>query len=228
MRESEEILADIRSIATIYTDKHFVYTGGTHGDAYANYRALGAKENLPLVREASVALVLKISKKLGFDPHEPIVLVGPESLGAIMAQQAYFASHQEIKNIVYCRMLRKHHNGGFTWNSSPDDLFKHNSQVILLDDALNAGSTISERARPLVEEAGGRIKAVGVIGDRSGLSPADLGVAHIEALERIELKRYPEAECPLCASSVPIARHPGHGHQYERLHPNYKGGYIDL
>ena len=228
MRESEEILADIRSIAKIYRDKHFVYTGGTHGDAYADYRALGAKEHIPLVREASVTLVLRISKKLGFDPHEPIVVIGPESLGAIMAQQAYFASHQEIKNIMYCRMLRKQSGGAFSWNSSPDSLFLHHSQVILLDDALNAGSTISKRARPLVEEAGGKIKAVGVIGDRSGLSPSDLGVEHIEALERISFTRYAESECALCAQQMPIVRHPGHGHQFELQHPNYGGGYTDL
>ena len=229
----EELLTKIRRAAHVHINQHFVYSGGDHGDGYGDYRPLGRRpEFAPILREVALLLLRRTIAKVPFDMTEPLVLIGPQTLGAQMVTQIYYAPANELEDIVPTRSLLrlmtfKKTEQGFEWSQSPQDIVVPVSQVVWFDDMLNAGSTF-EKTNQLIKEQCAYIAAVCVIGNRSRKTAADLGVSHLEAFETLEMERYPEDECPLCKSHVPITRHPGHGWKFEQDHPDYPGGFVNI
>lgn len=222
-----DILKRIHGVADVYQGRHLVYTSGDHGDGYVNYRPLGQEQNRLLLREACVLILQRAIEHAKLDTAKPITVIGPQTLGAIMAEQLFYASSNELPLCLNTRIFAKAEDGkGFVWASSPQNVVNKDAQIVWVDDLLNAGSTFTQ-TQELVKACGARVRVIGVIGDRSGLSAADLGVDHIEALERFTLNRYKAEECPLCFDHVPILRKPGHGHEFEKQRPDYAGGYID-
>jgi orotate phosphoribosyltransferase len=75
-------------------------------------------------------------------------------------------------------------------------------RVLLADDVRNTGKTF-ERARNVVEAAGGRVIATVEIYDRLE-AIAELDVPNIALAEYRAPENYPAAACPLCRTGVPI------------------------
>jgi orotate phosphoribosyltransferase len=79
----------------------------------------------------------------------------------------------------------------------------HGRRVLIADDVRNTGKTF-ERAKSVVEEAGGRVIGTVEIYDR--LEPlVDLGVPNIALAEYRAPENYPAADCPMCRAGQPIA-----------------------
>lgn len=222
------ILDRIHEVADVHRDKHFVFTSGDHGEDYVNYRALAEEQHQELLSNACLSLIKTILEELPLDTAKPILVVGPETLGALMARQIYTISKRQLRLNPSIGTFRKVPGSGkhFIWELKPEKLSPH-TQVIWVDDLLNASSTF-RATEPLITEIGARVSAIGVIGDRSGLKPRDLGVKLTVSLEQFAPKRYPADECPLCARHEPIVRRPGHGYAFEKQHPNYQGGFVDV
>lgn len=221
------LIENIHRVADVYTNMHFVYTGDAHGDGYVNYRGLGKPENAPVLERSVVRLIEHIIESKP-DPYKRITVIGPETLGAQMV--TLLRALPQFRRVVDTRVLLKGESKGtYVWHENPSLRLGADRYVVFMDDLLNAGSTFST-AKTLVREQGSRINAIAVIGDRSGLSPFELEVDHVASLEQFRLNRYDlsEGPCPLCLQGVPIVRRPGHGHQYEKDHPDYGGRYIDL
>jgi orotate phosphoribosyltransferase len=73
--------------------------------------------------------------------------------------------------------------------------------VVIVEDVVTTGKSTRETAA-VVERMGGRVAGFASILNRSGKeNPFD---APYESLLSLDLPAYPEAECPLCASAVPV------------------------
>ena len=228
MTDHQKLLDEIHAATDVHIDMHFVYTGNAHGDGYVNYRALGEPENFGLLGETSVALLLKTIETAGLDPNEPIIVVGPETLGALMVKYltVYSAVPVTLNGFIFNKAEGEKQ---FVWDQDPGSAINPEAQIVWMDDLLNAGSTL-KATKKMVETAGGKISAIAVIGDRSGLSPSDIDVPHTVALETISLTRYDldDGPCELCDIEKPIIRRPGHGYRFEEENPDYRGGFTDL
>ncbi len=77
-------------------------------------------------------------------------------------------------------------------------------RVLLVDDVRNTGKTF-ERAKALIEAAGGTVLATVEICDRLE-AMVDLGVPNIALAEYPAPENFPAAACPLCASGTAITR----------------------
>jgi orotate phosphoribosyltransferase len=75
-------------------------------------------------------------------------------------------------------------------------------RVLIADDVRNTGKTF-ERAKAVIEEAGGTVLATIEIYDRLE-AIVDLGVPNIALAGYRAPENYPAADCPLCKSGVPI------------------------
>jgi len=76
-------------------------------------------------------------------------------------------------------------------------------RVLLVDDVRNTGKTF-ERAKALLEDAGGIVIATVQICDRLE-AVVDLGVPNIALAEYPAPENYPAANCPLCRQGIPVA-----------------------
>ena len=75
-------------------------------------------------------------------------------------------------------------------------------RVLIADDVRNTGKTF-ERAKAVIEEAGGTVLATIQIYDRLE-AIVELGVPNIALAGYRAPENYPAADCPLCKSGVPI------------------------
>jgi hypoxanthine phosphoribosyltransferase len=75
-------------------------------------------------------------------------------------------------------------------------------RVLIADDVRNTGKTF-ERAKAVLESAGGHVIATAQIYDRLE-AIVDLGVPNIALAEYRAPENYPVADCPLCKDGVPV------------------------
>lgn len=227
-RHATEIIDDVTRVADVYTERHFVYTSGQHGHGYVNYRALKEPTHTDLRQEVATLLLARTIADAGYPAEEPILVVGPETLGQLLVHDLAQAQQRgEVAQTLIFRSFAKDASGeGFVWNEAlPSDL-PSATPVVWLDDLLNRTSTFT-KTRMLLVEAGLSTIAIGVIGDRSQASTADLRVVCITALQHFTLDAYPPADCPYCTEERPIVRKPGHGYKFEVIYPAYPGGFVD-
>ena len=229
----DEVLRKIHAVAEVHTDKHFVYTGETHGASYYKYSRLLSPEHLPLLREASLHLFAGIIERTGLNAESPLIIAGAETLGAEMVRQIFYAPASEDYPFLAhrsgwhrCIFNKKQGTREFTLADLPEgDFLPGDAPIVWFDDSLNAASTL-KRTRSLIETPERRIIALGVLCDRSGLSVETLQVRHVEALEIQPLERYDPEECPYCTKRRPIVLSLGYGKQFKRDHPDYPGGFV--
>ena len=75
-------------------------------------------------------------------------------------------------------------------------------RVLLVDDVRNTGKTF-ERAKTLIEDAGGTVIATVQICDRLA-ALLDLGVPNIALVDYPAPENFPAASCPLCQAGTPV------------------------
>jgi orotate phosphoribosyltransferase len=210
----------------IITDSHFVYsqpTGhGDHGSAYVNKDAI-----YPDPGEVS-KLCLEMAYRL-----KPVVekyaigaVVGPEKgalilsswlsyhLWNIYGSDSRYAEHYGTPMAaVYAE---KDPAGGFVIKRGYDKLVhEREGKVIVVEDILNSGGTVSEVLKT-VRNLGGDPVAVVAICNRGGVTAESLGVPFLDSLLNVPLQKWPEADCPLCKKGVPVRTDLGHGKDFQK------------
>lgn len=223
-----DIRQQLSELGALHTGRHFVYTSGEHGDAYADLRVFNKEENRSHLASLSLQLIEKIILTAEIDLRKPITIVGPDTLGTVIAElcaNGYNTLHNTSIRWLRLEGLMVNGEKEFRWHKDfvparPDE------QVVYVDDLMNASSTW-KKCRPRVEEYG-RVCAVGTIADRSGLIAHDLGVPYFTSLVPFTLERFKPEDCSHCKNLVPIVRRPGHGHEFEIKNPDYAGGFVDL
>ncbi len=171
---------------------HFTYTSGRHGSEYLE------KFRLLEDPEATVALCGMIAARFAGAGVE--LVAGPTTGGVILA---YEVARQLGVRAVYAersdageRVLRR----GFT--------IRPGERVLVVDDIVTTGGSVRAMLA-CVEQAGGAVVGVGVLGDRTG-GRLDASVPFYACLT-VDFPSYAPVDCPLCAAGVPVSAPRGSG-----------------
>lgn len=201
----EEVLKMLRDSGAIITDSHIVYTSGKHGSIYVNKDAL-----YPHTEFSSRIGELFAEKNKDLE----IDAVAAPALGGIILSQwtAYHLSKLKGKEIlgVY---TEKDADKNQVFTRGYDKLVD-GKNVLVVEDLTTTGGSVLKVVNS-VKAAGGNVVAVSVMVNRNpeGVTSEMYGVP-FSSLAVLKAEAFDEAECPLCASGVPINTTVGHGKKY--------------
>ena len=194
-----QALANLKEYEVLMTNGHFDYGNGFHGPVYLNPHRIFCRPSLiwrfaqDLIDVLPDTLISKTE-----------VVAGPVMGGALLAHT--------IAGLLDGRRSLTHPPTSFAPLSlDPGGTLMlrpfyrtvvAGRRVLLADDVRNTGKTY-ERAKSVIEAAGGTVLATVQIYDR--LEPVvDLGVPNIALAEYRAPENYPAADCPLCRAGTPI------------------------
>lgn len=103
-------------------------------------------------------------------------------------------------------------------------------KVLILEDMVNQMASIKAMIKT-VRAAGGEVVGVGCVAANRGADAKELDVPKFIKLCSVEYDVWTKEDCPengLCSRGVPICEDIGHGDDYKKEHPDYKGGYVKL
>jgi orotate phosphoribosyltransferase len=194
-----QALANLREFEVLMIDGHFDYGNGYHGRVYLNPHGLFQRPSTIWRFAQDLIDVL---------PHDMLqqteVVAGPVMGGALLAHT--------IAGLLDGRRSLTHPPASFAPLSldSAGSLvlraFYHHvvrgKRVLLADDVRNTGKTF-ERAKTLVEAAGGTVIATVEIYDRLE-AIVDLGVPNFALAEYKAPDNFPVGDCPMCKAGEAI------------------------
>ena len=187
---SNEVMQIFKDAGAVL-EGHFLLTSGLHSPVYwEKFRVL----QYPHYTEKLCRLIAE-----HFKEDKVQVVAGPTTGGIILAFEV--ARQLGIKGIFAEkegeeRFFRR----GFTIN--------HGDRVLIVDDVLTTGSSITEVIKA-VNKLEGIIIGVGVLVDRAE-QKKELGVPLFSCL-RVTTPTYNPSECPLCAAGIPLTQPGGQG-----------------
>ncbi len=192
-------LATLQDFEVLIRDGHFDYGNGYHGRLYMNPHRI--------FRQPS--LIWRLGQDLIDVLPEPIVsatdvVAGPVMGGALLAHTiaGLLDGRRSLSTPpTSFAPLSLDAGGGLVLRPFYQSVVA-GRRVLLADDVRNTGKTF-ERAKTVIEEAGGTVLATVQIYDRLE-AIVDLGVPNIALAEYRAPENYPAAECPLCRAGVPI------------------------
>jgi orotate phosphoribosyltransferase len=192
-------LENLKEFEVLMIDGHFDYGNGYHGRVYLNPHGLFQRP-ATIWRFAQDLLDVLPHRMLD----ETDVVAGPVMGGALLAHT--------IAGLLDSRRSLTHPAANFAPLSlDPSGALVlrtfyhrvvHGKRVLLADDIRNTGKTF-ERAKALIEKAGGAVLATVEIYDR--LEPmVDLGVPNFALAEYRAPDNYAVENCPMCKSGMPV------------------------
>lgn len=219
------VLRELAGHRAVLTDSHFVDdTNGMHATAYINIRA--AAHDSVLLAELGHQLRLRLME------YAPQLIIGPESLGRTLA---YAVAAGDDWNVpaIWCDMIYDENyfseqlwkKADFSPKFNFGRLIAPGMRVVIVDDLITSGDSIRLTAE-LVRHFRGDVVAAGAVvrRDRS-VGAEQCGVPALEVLADIEgFVAYSGEECGesgLCSKRVPMALHPGRGHEWIKRNPDY-------
>ena len=180
---------------------HFDYGNGYHGTVYLNPHRLFQQPST--IWRFAQDLIDVIPGDL-LDSIE--VVAGPVMGGALLGHTmaGLLDARRPLSHPASLfAPLSMDAGGGLVLRDFYRDVVK-GRRALLADDVRNTGKTF-ERAKALIEEAGGTVIATVEICDRLE-AMVDLGVPNIALAEYPAPENYPVAACPLCAARTPITK----------------------
>jgi len=215
---------ELEKVGCIY-EGHFVGVSGKHLAGYCNIDPLLPHVNLVsrMIRE----LVMEF-KDLGVE-----VVVSP-AIGAIPFSHwgAYHLSKLTKKEVkgVWADKVKGSDVKAFAFERQGFLDAVKGRKVLILEDMINQMFSIKATVET-VEKAGGKIVGVGCVAANRGVSAKAMGVKKFVNLCDIQYDVWTPEDCVkngLCSKNTPIVEDIGHGDEYRKIHPEYKGGYIKL
>lgn len=209
--DEREILSLLNRIGAVIIDSHIVYASGKHGAAYVNKDAI-----YPYTKETS-DLCRAIAERFTNDKVE--VVIGPAVGGVILSQ--WTARH--LSEITKCEVFSVYAEkqkmevgfspmGGFVIGRGYDKLIA-DKRVLVVEDILTTGNS-AKKVIEAVRNIRGNVIGLGVLVNRGGIVPKDVGDVPIVSLVDIKLDIYEGGNCPLCNQGVPINTEVGHSKEY--------------
>jgi len=172
---------------------HFLLKSGRHSDRYL--------EKFAVLQYP--ALAVEIGRRLAsaLADLRPTLVVGPTTGGVLLAfetaRQLEARSGATVRGVFAEPMERGTRSLRRGWPVRPDE------RVVLVDDILTTGGSLSETA-DAVRRAGAAPLAAGVIVDRSS-GPVEIGCP-ILPLGRIEIQSWSPDACPVCPRGEPLVK----------------------
>ena len=215
---------ELETIGCIYKG-HFVGTSGKHLAGYCNIDPL-------LVR---VLLVNKLIKQLvtPFKNDQVETVVSP-AIGAIPFSHwgAFHLSKMMRYEVfgVWADKVKGAPVKTFIFERQGFAKAVKGKRVLILEDIINQMSSIKATIET-VEKAGGKVVGVGSVASNKGVSAKAMGVKKFINLCDIQYDVWTPEDCiknGLCSQKVRIVEDIGHGDEYKKEFPKYKGGYVKL
>lgn len=197
MRDS---FSELKSLGVLMVDSHFDYGNGYHGSMYCNPH--GLFQQPATIWRFAQDLIAKMPTDLVAATE---VVAGPVMGGALLAHTiaGLLDGHRPLSHpACHFAPLSVDDTGAMVLRRFYRDVVR-GKRVLLADDVRNTGKTF-ERAKALIEEAGGTVIATVEICDRLE-SMVDLGVPNIALVEYAAPENYPASECPLCKAGTAVA-----------------------
>jgi orotate phosphoribosyltransferase len=178
---------------------HFDYGNGFHGSVYLNPHRLF--QHPSTIWKFAQDLIAAMPSDLVAATE---VVAGPVMGGALLAHTiaGLMDGRRPLSHPAsYFAPLSIDGRGTMVLRPFYRDVVK-NRRVLLVDDVRNTGKTF-ERAKTLLEDAGGTVIATVQICDRLE-ALVDLGVPNIALAEYPAPENFPVAECPLCRAGLAV------------------------
>ena len=196
----KQALATLQEFEVLMLDGHFDYGNGYHGRVYLNAHRIFRQPSLIWRLGQDLLDVLPDTV---VDATE--VVAGPTMGGALLAHTiaGLLDSRRSLglPPTSFAPLSLKGADAGLRpfYRS-----VVNGKRVLVADDVRNTGKSF-ERAKALIEQAGGTVLATIEIYDR--LEPVvELGVPNFSLAEYRAPDNFAAAECPLCKSGVPVTR----------------------
>lgn len=214
---------ELEKIGCIYSG-HFVGVSGKHLAGYCNLDPLFPNVNLV---SKMIRMLVSEFKDLKID-----TVVSP-AVGAIPFCHwgAYHLSKiqkKEVKGVWADKV--KGEKKAFAFERQGFVEAVKGKNVLILEDMINQMFSIKATIET-VNKAGGKIVGVGSIAANRGVSAKEMGIKRFVNLCDIHYDVWTPEDCVkegLCSKNVPIVEDIGHGDEYKKTHPKYKGGYVKL
>jgi orotate phosphoribosyltransferase len=192
-------LKDLQQLEVLMIDGHFDYGNGYHGRVYLNPHQLFRHPSTIWRFGQDLIDVLPADVVQATE-----VVAGPATGGALLAHTiAGLLDSRRSLTHPPCSFAPIHYDAsGYTLRPFYARQLK-GKRVLLADDVRNTGQTLA-RCAALVQDAGGSLLATIEIYDR--LEAIDAGVPNFALAEYKAPDNFKAADCPLCASNVPITR----------------------
>lgn len=202
MREvrAGQILEDA---GAILTNDHFVLTSGKHASGYINKDA--AYPHTEATRELCRMWAEDFAGQ-GID-----VVVGP-AMGAIILANNTASELTTITGRQVFGVYAEKVGEGFAFTRGYEQ-FIRGKRVLIVEDILTTGGSV-KKVVDLVNNSGGQVVGVGVLANRGGVKPEDIGVDEIDALVTVEMDSWEEEECRLCIDGVQVNTRVGKGREF--------------
>jgi orotate phosphoribosyltransferase len=195
----ERALKDLQQLEVLMIDGHFDYGNGYHGRVYLNPHQLFRHPSTIWRFGQDLIDVLPADVVQATE-----VVAGPATGGALLAHTiAGLLDSRRSLTHPPCSFAPIHYDAsGYTLRPFYARQLK-GKRVLLADDVRNTGQTLA-RCAALVQDAGGSLLATIEIYDR--LESIEAGVPNFALAEYKAPENFKAADCPLCASNVPITR----------------------
>jgi orotate phosphoribosyltransferase len=196
----KQALANLQEFEVLMLDGHFDYGNGYHGRVYLNAHRLFRQPSL--IWRLGQDLIDVIPEQI---VGATDVVVGPTTGGALLAHT--------IAGLLDSRRSLSLPATSFAPIAVKGDApglrpfyrtVVAGQRVLLVDDVRNTGKTF-ERAKVIIEEAGGRVIATAEICDRLE-SVVHLDVPNFALAEYRAPENYASGDCPMCRAGVPVTR----------------------
>ncbi len=194
-------LDSMREFEVLMLDGHFDYGNGFHGRVYLNPHGIFRQPSLIWRFAQDLIDVL---------PDDVVrqteVVSGPVMGGALLAHTVagLMDGRRSLTHPPTSFAPLSLDSGGALVLRSFYSGVVNGRRVLLVDDVRNTGKTF-ERAKALVEQAGGMVIATAQLCDRLE-AMVDLGVPNYALAEYPAPENLPALACPLCEAGMPITR----------------------
>lgn len=171
---------------------HFVYESGDHGDTWLALDLLFADPQR--LRRAAARLAEKLR------PYSPELICGPLIGGALVGQ---WVAHELDVAFVFAESQSRRTGADATY-AIPSNLrpLVSGKRVIVVDDAINAGSAVNACQRA-IERGGGSVVAVaGLLVRTPGALDLWKNLLPVEYLVGVSWRMWRAADCPLCRAGT--------------------------
>lgn len=199
-----DVLEILEKTGAIIRQSHFVLTSGKHTSLYINKDAL-----YPHTQETSTVAGMFAEM---FAEMEVDVVVAPALGGIILSQWvAYHLSKLKGKEVlsVYTEKTPE----SMQVLKRGYDILVRGKKVLVIEDLTSTGGSVMKVIKS-VQEARGKIVAVGVMVNKNPTLDEKTFGLPFYALAQLPTEIYDMEECPLCAEKVPINTSVGHGKQF--------------
>jgi orotate phosphoribosyltransferase len=142
------------------------------------------------------------------------VVIGPAMGGIILSQWvAYWLSKITGVEVLAVYAKKNENDKDFIIKRGYEKVI-NGKRILVVEDTLTTGGSV-KKVVILVRAFGGEVVGVGAIGNRGGVTMAQIAnPPRLTALINVEFKTWAEEDCPLCVQGIPVDANVGKGREY--------------